>query len=233
MDSRDVLFLASSVQTGWIGNWSPGIGDPNFAGWFTVGAYFVAAYLSWRVYRRMTPSTDATGVSGFVTTLAPLLLAPFTSSERIKRTPPQVRMRGLWLGIFVLLVLLGINKQLDLQTAFTELGRMAAHAGGWYARRRKYQIVFILAVFLASGWILRSILLLASGQGLRMAPALLGIAFLFCFVVTRAASFHHIDRLLGMSFEGFKMNWILELGGIALIIYGTAGVLRGSGRDGG
>jgi hypothetical protein len=36
-----------------------------------------------------------------------------------------------------------------------------------------------------------------------------------------------------MSFEGFKMNWILELGGIALIIYGTAGVLRGSGRDGG
>ncbi len=142
-------------------------------------------------------------------------------------------MRGLWLGIILLLIFLGINKQLDLQTAFTELGRIAAHSGGWYAIRRKFQIVFILAVFLVSAWIFRSILLLASGQRLLLAPVLFGISFLICFVVTRAASFHHIDRLLRMNFAGFKMNWILELGGIGLIVYGAARILRGGPRRGG
>jgi hypothetical protein len=233
MDSRLALLLTtSSLETGWVGSWSPGIGDPNFAGWFTVVAYLVAAYLCWRVYRRIPPSTSATGVVGFANTLVPFLLAPLTTSDRIKRTPSHQRMRGLWLGIFLLLILLGINKQLDLQTAFTELGRIAARSGGWYAIRRKFQIAFIVAVFLASAWIFRSILLLASGQRLRLAPVLVGIAFLICFVVTRAASFHHIDRLLGINFAGFKMNLILELGGIALVIYGAVGALRSVGESG-
>jgi hypothetical protein len=218
--------MSSTPATGWIGSWSPGIGDPNFAGWFTVVAYFVAVYLCWRVYRQIPPSTTASGIAGFAMTLAPFLLAPFASSARIKRTPAHLRMRGLWLGIILLLTFLGINKQLDLQTAFTELGRIAAHSGGWYADRRRFQIVFILGVLLASLWLLRSILLLASGEGLLLAPVLSGIAFLSCFVVTRAASFHHIDRLLKVNFAGLKMNWILELGGIGLIIYGAARILR-------
>jgi len=221
-----LLVTTSAVKDGWIGSWSPGIGDPNFAGWFTVVAYFVAAYLCWRVYRRIPPRAHETGALGFAITLAPVLLAPLTSSARIIRTPSQMRLRSLWLGMFILMIFLGINKQLDLQTALTEIGRIVAYSGGWYGSRRTFQIFFILAVFLASVWILRSVLLLASGNGRRLAPALAGIAFLICFVVTRAASFHHIDRLLGMNFAGFKMNWILELGGIALVIYGAATVLK-------
>jgi len=30
------------------GNWTPGIGDPTFMGWFTVFAYFLAAFLAFR-----------------------------------------------------------------------------------------------------------------------------------------------------------------------------------------
>ena len=33
------------------GRWHPGIGDPNFMGWFTVFAYAVAAILSFRQAR--------------------------------------------------------------------------------------------------------------------------------------------------------------------------------------
>jgi hypothetical protein len=41
---------------------------------------------------------------------------------------------------------LGVNKQLDLQSALTELGRILATDGGWYDSRHRVQRVFILAV---------------------------------------------------------------------------------------
>jgi len=215
-------------ETGWIGSWSPGIGDPDFAGWFTVVAYLIAAFMCWRAYRRIPPSSPAKGWKGVLVTLAPLPLAMLASGARIRSTSPNVRLRSLWLGFFLMLLFLGINKQLDLQTAVTEMGRMAAHSEGWYAIRRRFQVVFILLVFLASAWLFRSILLLASGYRRRLSPVLLGIAFLVCFVTTRAASFHHIDRLLGVNFAGFKLNWILELGGIGLVIFGARNVLHAS-----
>jgi hypothetical protein len=33
----------------------------------------------------------------------------------------------------------------------------------------------------------------------------------------RATSFHHIDRMLGISLEGLRVNALLELSGIGLI----------------
>ncbi|EDX78220.1 hypothetical protein MC7420_7958 [Coleofasciculus chthonoplastes PCC 7420] len=47
--------------------------------------------------------------------------------------------------------------------------------------------------------------------------ALLGLMFLSCFIVIRASSFHHIDALIGWQVVGLRMNWILEIGGIACI----------------
>jgi len=40
----------------------------------------------------------------------------------------------------------GINKQLDLQSAFTEVMRVVARDQGWYEARRQYQYAFIGAV---------------------------------------------------------------------------------------
>src|SRR5262245_10532966 len=34
---------------GWVGNWSPGIGDPSVVGWVTVVLYFFAALICLRV----------------------------------------------------------------------------------------------------------------------------------------------------------------------------------------
>src|SRR6201989_3401528 len=56
--------------------------------------------------------------------------------------------RGLWHAILILFVGLGINKQLDLQTALTELGRMAAFYLGWFEERRTIQLWFVVAVAL-------------------------------------------------------------------------------------
>jgi hypothetical protein len=43
----------------------------------------------------------------------------------------------------LVLLLLRINKQLDLQTAMTELFRGPARRDGWYAMRRELQVAFL------------------------------------------------------------------------------------------
>ena len=46
------------------------------------------------------------------------------------------RERGFWVATAIVMVLLGINKQLDLQSDLTDLARTAAHSEGWYVWRR-------------------------------------------------------------------------------------------------
>ena len=48
-----------------------------------------------------------------------------------------------WLMLAIALVLLGINKQLDLQILLTEIGRSLAQHYGWYQQRRTIQTAFI------------------------------------------------------------------------------------------
>jgi hypothetical protein len=52
----------------------------------------------------------------------------------------------------------------------------------------------------------------------------LGMAFLLAFVTVRAMSFHHVDALLGTRVLQIRVNWMLEIGGIGILI--TGGVLR-------
>src|SRR5215471_20103805 len=41
------------------------------------------------------------------------------------------------------------------------------------------------------------------------------------YVLIRAASFHHVDRFIGRTILGFRWNWILEMGGIALVLFAS------------
>jgi len=41
-----------TVSDGWIGRWSPGIGDPTIIGWVTVGLYALGAWQSYRLVKR-------------------------------------------------------------------------------------------------------------------------------------------------------------------------------------
>jgi hypothetical protein len=45
----------------------------------------------------------------------------------------------------------------------------------------------------------------------------LGIVFLTGFAFIRAVSLHFIDILLYRRIGGIQMNWVVELGGIALV----------------
>jgi hypothetical protein len=139
---------------GWVGHWSPGIGDPSAMGWVTVALYLAAAWLCFRSAR---------------------------SSRILDRYGSHARWEPrLWALFVVVLLALGINKQLDLQSAFTEVMRVVA-------------------------------------QG--------------AFVAVRAMPFHHVDALIGSRVLNLRVNWIFEIGGIAVVIAGAALGLRG--RPGG
>jgi hypothetical protein len=120
-----------------------------------------------------------------------------------------------WLLVLCAMVLLGINKQLDLQSWFTQVGRDLATAQGWYQERHSVQTTFIAALVLAGLIGMTAMALWLRWVFGRVAGAVLGLGFLVTFVAVRAASFHHIDRWLG--YGVVRLNWVLELGGIALV----------------
>jgi hypothetical protein len=130
-----------------------------------------------------------------------------------------------WGALFAAMVLLGINKQLDLQTWLTLTARRLAQSEGWYENRRVVQVIFIFLVGVAGVFSFYGIWKLAAGSR-KNRLVLAGFLFLCSFVLIRAASFHHVDLFLKYDIGGMKMNWIFELTGIILIAVGAWRRLR-------
>ncbi|MDQ0559952.1 hypothetical protein QO004_001734 [Rhizobium mesoamericanum] len=137
----------------------------------------------------------------------------------IRREDPKSHSDlNIWRTISLAFFFLGINKQLDLQSAMTEIGRMVAFSGGWYEQRRTVQVDFIagaVAVCLAG---IPAIIFWTRKSPIQTWLALLGSTFVFAYVVIRAASFHHFDRFISGRYLGFKWNWILEMTGIVIVL---------------
>jgi hypothetical protein len=135
--------------------------------------------------------------------------------------------RLLWFWVAGLMGFLCLNKQLDLQSLFTDIGRVVAREQGWYAKRRGVQEAFVLVLLLGTGWLL----FLGAWQfrsfWRRRALLLTGLFFTLTFIVVRATSFHHIDRFLGTPLIGMRINVILELTGIAMVAAAAWQEIRG------
>jgi len=127
-------------------------------------------------------------------------------------------IKRIWLLIAIALLLLGINKQLDLQTLVIQKVRRQAYAHGWYADRRRYQIDFIAAISVV-GLIVTVGLLIWLRRALRcLVVAIVGMGLLVLFVAIRATSFHYVDRALSLGGR-VRVNWIIELCGIGLVAF--------------
>mgnify|MGYP000058814849 CR=1 FL=1 len=140
------------------------------------------------------------------------------------------RDRRFWIGTSILLVLLGLNKELDLQTVLTDTARYLAHYGGWYDYRRIVQGLFLLALAVGGFLAIAALLRWLRRSSLPMKAAALGIGLLMIFIVMRAASFHHIDRWVTINVAGLRSGWWLELAGIAVI--GLSALAYRSGSHG-
>ncbi len=195
-------------------SWTPTIGDPSFVGWFTVGAYFLTAWLCMRAHRieRKNLGSSPTG------TVPSLLLA---ASRDWRNLSVPMRRSILWLFLTAAMCGLGINKQLDLQTLFTEVGRELSKTGGWYDLRRTVQVIFIGLVAILGVVSLLSLNWFVRGDFPGLVLPLSGLALIVCFVIVRAASFNGFDRFISITWFGVKMNWVMELTGIGLIALGA------------
>ncbi len=178
--------------------WHFTIGDPSIMGWLTVAAYFMAAGLS-------------------------LLVS--VNSARLFPSPTLRKQKVFWLMTACVLFFLGINKQLDLQSYLTAIGKYVALRNGWYQQRQIVQTWFIKAILLASlsllvflVWYLRNTLRY-NGLGI------LGLCLLAAFIAIRASSFHHVDTLINSTFLNLRINWIIELSGIMLIMFSAGSIL--------
>jgi hypothetical protein len=168
--------------------WRPEIGDPTMMGWLTVAAYGLAAFTCW------------------------------LAAVRTGRSPGTARgSRGMWLLVTLFMTLLCLNKQLDLQSLLTDIGRIISWEQGWYENRRAYQKTFITGLLALS--FVTTLLLIVRYRTFWKRHFLLasGLAFLSTFIAVRAVSFHHVDVLLNSSLAGVRVNWFLELSGIALV----------------
>jgi hypothetical protein len=193
------MFWASTSIVAAGGGWHLGIGDPTTIAWCIVVAYAVAVGLA--VWAFLTARRGQRLLIG---------IDPQESCN-------QRVLARLWLVIAIVMLALGVNKQLDLQTWLLQTVRRKAYEGGWYDNRRTYQVEFIgAALVLATltagllAYLLRRVLR-------RVLIAVSGLVTLTVFVVIRAASFHYVDKFLQLGGR-IRINVILELSGIALII---------------
>jgi hypothetical protein len=168
--------------------WSPGIGDPTFTGWLTVFCYFATAYQCYRAWKRAQ-----------------------------QLGPNAYKLQLAWGSLALGMALLGLNKQLDLQSLVTVIARQHALDHGWYQERRILQgwvvrgmPVVGLAVAAWVTWYMRKHLK-------HFALAAAGAIFLGVFIVIRASSFHRVDVFLGAEALGVRFNALLELSGIACV----------------
>lgn len=188
--------ISAASASAWLGDWRPGIGDPTLVGWVTTFAYLGAAFLAFRA-----------------------------------GTPRQGRLlakqhRLLWQGIAAFLFALGLNKQLDLQTAFTQIFRTLSYRTGWHEVRRTVEFWFVVFFGLAALLVMVWLVLLARSAGRELRIAVAGIALVGAFVVVRAATFHHVDHFRGAHWVMLVGTWVFELSGIVVVALGAARELR-------
>lgn len=145
------------------GRWHLEVGDPTWLAWLAVATYAVAAWLCVRAARASHGTV-----------------------------PPARRLALFWLLLGVLLLALGANKQLDLQSLFIDALRDLAREQGWYAERRLYQRWFVGGLAAATVLGLAAVGVVLWPVRRRVRLALLGLAGLLGFLLMRAALFQGV-----------------------------------------
>jgi hypothetical protein len=202
--------------------WRPGVGDPDVVGWATTAAYFaVAGAFVWAARR-----------------------------EHRQASLDRYRVRVCTVFAF-LLVVLGLNKQLDCQTLIIQVGRHLALAHDWYAYRRLVEKAVAVGIALVGLFALAR-LRLSLKRGWHGLPArsgrqpaaqgrcvglgswrfrvlsLTGASLLLAFVVVRAWPMPGGGGRPGRDRIGFHWYDVLELGGVGCL--GLAG-MRGRNQE--
>lgn len=170
-------------------HWRPAIGDPTLAGWLTTAAYVLTAITARAAARRAGRAPGLAGGS-----------------------------RATWLLVMTLMVFLCLNKQLDLQSLLSDIGRIISWKLGLYEQRREFQKWFVIGLLAAASLGALSTLIFFRGFWKQHFMLGAGLFLLLAFILLRVGSIHHLDLLLGGHLDSARVGAYLEPAGITLVL---------------
>jgi len=148
-----------------------------------------------------------------LTVFAYFLAAIFCGICVIRSVQP---MRGAWIGMAVLLILLGLNRQWNLLPDWVGAIREAAWLEEWYSLRKIFQTIFIIAILL---FLLAWFLAVLWNSPWQLWLPITATTLLVALSIIRAISLSAADLLLYQEFSpGVQFDWILELSGIGIVM---------------
>ena len=171
--------------------WRPQISDPYPLAWATVVAYLVAAV--------------GCGLCAW-------------RAKRIFGSRDVNIHRMIWWFMCAIMLFLGINKQLDFQTLFTQVIKLLARHWGIYELGKRAQKYFLLGLALVSVGGLAWIAWRIRHAWRRYIILIAGALFVVRFVIVRVGTFYGV-RLPQLSTltGGLRFNWLLEIAGALTI----------------
>lgn len=177
--------ICPMTASGWIGQWSPSVGDPTPMAWVVTFAYLLAASLS--------------------------------ASAARKHFGPNRQLGKYWMWVTAFLAFLGINKQLDFQTALFELVRITFRYGSLHETLSELRLLLALSLSAAClvGLVTLSWLLRKAQFWERFAAG--GLSVLLLFLVLRISAMGGAARSLSFPFSGDNRGWMMELFGTFVV----------------
>jgi len=143
--------------------------------------------------------------------LFPAAGTSFFLARRAKRRGSL--LRRFWLGSAAASLLLGLNKQLDLQTLLSKAASRIAEASGWYGQKDLIRFGFAAAAavaFLAPRVAVRPEAGFSASQSILWTA----IALVLLFILVRTSAFDGVFRAIGFRMD---LDWpvhIIELLGV-------------------
>lgn len=168
-------------------------------GWVSLALYLAAACFSWRAATACRP-------------------------------PDSTAPSRIWYWLAAMLAVLGFNKIIDLQTLLMHAGHQMAQAVDLQQYRLAFHALFFLGLMLGFAALLAMLLLrrpvAALTFGRRLPLAACGCLLIFAYSALRAASIDHIDQMLRFNLDRIPFLWLVEAGGLVLIMADALRSLR-------
>lgn len=171
-----------------------------------------------QVWRVRLGDPDQLGLlltAGYV--LATLAMLAVVVSHAATLSLPRERL--LWVMATLAVLLLALNKQLDLQLFMARIGRCVAETEGSYLERFGLQRTFALW-FLAVTALSLAVLAYGCRGALRgNLPLLLGLGLMAAFLMLRVSRSQHLDQLFRGGVNSTRLHRMIEASGLVVLVY--------------
>ena len=156
---------------------------------------------------------------GLILTAGYLLATLAMLAVVLSRAASLPRERLLWGMATLALLVLALNKQLDIQLILLQVGRCVAHTEGWRPERFDLQRTF-------GAWFLAIAILFLLGltylcrRALRAnLPLILGLGFLSAFLILRISRLQHLELLFDTRVNSTRLQRVIEASALVILIY--------------